>query len=308
MEEAKEEWDGPWKESLDDLASVFALFWPDVVGEVDLDKGWTSLEQELQKLTPDGSSGLLRVDKLFELVARGSGDPRLAHFEAQVAADPELPWRMFRYGRRAGEHFNQPVGRFAILGDADPRWKPTDYREGVLGCEDAFTFRVAKLIEWRERMGELEAGGNLFGLFVCAHLETMATRGDVPRRQDAKFRILASLLRRDIRPEELRRWYRLVDWILKLPESANRAVWLRLEELKEPKPMSYVPFAEIYGREKGIKEALRDALEARFPQEGPELAAPFQGEQDVERLKALLRLAVLAPSPDDFRSRAAALA
>ena len=110
MEEAKEEWDGPWKEALDDLASVFGLFWPDVAGEVDLDKGWTSLEQELQKLTPDGSSGLLRVDKLFELAARGSGDPRLAHFEAQMAVDPELPWRMFRYGRRASTSTSPSAG------------------------------------------------------------------------------------------------------------------------------------------------------------------------------------------------------
>src|ERR1700734_4059510 len=83
MEEEKEEWDGPWKEALDSLELVFELFWPDVPGEVDLARRWTSLEQELQKLTPDSSSGLLRVDKLFELVAKGSGDPRFAHFEAQ---------------------------------------------------------------------------------------------------------------------------------------------------------------------------------------------------------------------------------
>jgi hypothetical protein len=308
MEEEKEEWDGPWKEALECLNLVFGLLWPDVPGEVALDKGWTPLEQELQKLTPDSSSGLLRVDKLFEMAAKGSGDPRFAHFEAQMARDLELPWRMFKYGRRAGEHFNQPVGRFAILGDDDPDWKPNTYREGVLGCEDTFTFRVVKLIEWRDRMGELEAGDNLFGLFLCAHLETMATRGDVPRRQDAKFRILANLLRRDVPQADFRRWYRLIDWIMKLPEDANRAVWLRLQELKEPKPVSHVTFAEIYGREKGIKEgikdSLREALVAKFPQEGPVLAEECKDEQDVERLKALLRHAVLAQSPDDFRSRA----
>jgi hypothetical protein len=39
MEEEKQEWDGPWKEALDSLSLVFELFWPDVSGEVDLDKG-----------------------------------------------------------------------------------------------------------------------------------------------------------------------------------------------------------------------------------------------------------------------------
>jgi hypothetical protein len=99
MEAEKEEWDGAWKEALDSLALVFDLFWPDVRNEVDLDKGWTSLDQELQKLTPDSNSGLLRVDELFDLVAKGSGDPRFAQFEAQMAKDLELPWRMFKYGR-----------------------------------------------------------------------------------------------------------------------------------------------------------------------------------------------------------------
>ncbi len=308
MEEEKEEWDGPWKEALDCLALVFDLFWPNVCEEVALEKGWIPLEQELQKLTPDSNSGLLRVDKLFEMVAKGSGDPRIAHFEAQMAKDLELPWRMFRYGRRAGEHFNQPVGRFAILGDDDPLWVPASYHEGVLGCQDTFTFRIVKLSQWSQHIAELESGDNLFGLFVCAHLETMATRGDVPRRQDAKFRILANLMRREILTAELQRWYRLIDWIMKLPEAPNRAVWLRLQELKEPNPVSHVTFAEIYGREQGIKEgikeSLREALEAKFSQEGTALAARFEGEQNVERLKSLLRAAVLAQSPDDFRSRA----
>jgi hypothetical protein len=94
---------------------------------------------------------------------------------------------------------------------------------------------------------------------------------------------------------------------LKLPEAANRAVWLRLQELKESKAVSHVTFAEIYGREKGIKEgikdSLREALLAKFPQEGAALAEQFKDEQDVERLKSLHRHAVLAQSPDDFRLR-----
>jgi hypothetical protein len=46
--------------------------------------------------------------------------------------------------------------------------------------------------------------------------------------------------------------------------------------------MSHVTFAEIYGREKGIKESLREVLVAKFPQEGPALAAEFEGERNVE--------------------------
>jgi hypothetical protein len=66
--------------------------------------------------------------------------------------------------------------------------------------------------------------------------------------------------------------------------------------------VSHVTFAEIIGREKGIRESLREALVAKFPQEGPALAAEFESEQNVERLKGLLRAAVLAQSPEDFRA------
>jgi hypothetical protein len=95
-------------------------------------------------------------------------------------------------------------------------------------------------------------------------------------------------------------WY----WIVKLPEAANRVVWQRLQELKESKTVSHVTFAESYGREKGIKESLREVLLVKFPQEGAALAEEFKDEHDVQRLKSLHRLAVLAQSPDDFRSRA----
>ena len=79
--------------------------------------------------------------------------------------------------------------------------------------------------------------------------------------------------------------------------------------------MSHVTFAEIYGREKGIKEGIkegikdsfREALVAKFPQEGSALAAEFQDEQDLERLKSLHRAAALAQSIDDFRLRISSL-
>jgi hypothetical protein len=135
----------------------------------------------------------------------------------------------------------------------------------------------------------------------------MAIWRDVSSRQEAKFRLLANLMHRDVGADEFHRWYNLIDWIMKLPEAANRAVWLRLRELKESRNMTHVTFAEIFGREEGLKEglkeSLREALLAKFPEEGPSLAVEFKDEQNVDHLKFLHRQAVLAQSPDDFRSR-----
>src|SRR4051794_4637805 len=105
---------------------------------------------------------------------------------------------------------------------------------------------------------------------------------------------------------------------MKLPEEANRAVWLRLEQLKEVHAVSHVTFAEIIGREKGLKdgraegikeglkESLREALKAKFPEEGESMAAEHENEQNIDRLKVLHRAAVLALSPEDFRARISA--
>jgi hypothetical protein len=110
-------------------------------------------------------------------------------------------------------------------------------------------------------------------------------------------------MRREILDVDFKRWYRLIDWIMKLPEPANRAVWLRLQELKEEEAVSHVTYAEIFGREKGIKESVRDLLLAKFPEDGAALAAEIESEQNVARLKSLLLAAGLAQSPEDFRAR-----
>jgi hypothetical protein len=123
------------------------------------------------------------------------------------------------------------------------------------------------------------------------------------------------LVRRGLPGEDVAPWYRLIEWIMKLPAEASRAVWQRLQELKEPKPMTYIAYSERAGHERGLKEglkatfydALREVLVAKFPQEGPALEAEFESEQDVERLKAFLRVAALATTPQDFRSRVASL-
>ena len=59
------EFDSPWKESLDVyFESFLQLCFPAVHREMDWVRGYQSLEQELQKLSPQGETGLRVVDKL----------------------------------------------------------------------------------------------------------------------------------------------------------------------------------------------------------------------------------------------------
>jgi hypothetical protein len=83
-----------------------------------------------------------------------------------------------------------------------------------------------------------------------------------------------------------------------------------VRELTEDTNMTHVTDAEIFGREEGrkegfkegLKEMVREALVVRFHKEGAALAEDFEGEQRVDRLRLLHRLAILAESPSDFRA------
>ncbi len=80
----KQEFDAPWKYALEVAFDLFlSLFLDDLYAIVDWPRGYDSLEQELQKLTSESSTGVLRVDKLFKAYRKGTGDPRFFHVEGR---------------------------------------------------------------------------------------------------------------------------------------------------------------------------------------------------------------------------------
>ena len=98
----------------------------------------------------------------------------------------------------------------------------------------------------------------------------MATRENLSKRQEAKVRLLSNLQRRKLDEADGREWYRLIDWLMKLPEEMNRQVHEDLFRQHAEEPMKYVSYAERLGIEKGIEQgevlrarkSLRSVLEA----------------------------------------------
>jgi len=72
-----------------------------------------------------------------------------------------------------GEH---PIACLAILGDSNPVWKPQSYANGFLNMQVTFDFGVVKLLDFADRLAELERDPNPFARFVVAHLKTLALR------------------------------------------------------------------------------------------------------------------------------------
>src|SRR5262249_45935861 len=76
------EFDAVWKDGLE-LGLELFLAWElaDIHAAVDWKQDHEFLDQELQKLAPEGSEGVRRVDKLVKLI-RHNGDPLYLHIEA----------------------------------------------------------------------------------------------------------------------------------------------------------------------------------------------------------------------------------
>ncbi len=311
--EREQEFDGPWKGALEvgfDLC--LALFLKDLYAIPDWTRDHVSLDQELQKLMSESATGVRRVDKLFKASRKKTGDPRFFHVEAQAQPQPEQEFgeRMYVYSYRGRDLLGQPLISIAILCDDQPDWHPRQYKEGEHGSEVTFTFRTVKVLEWAGRQDELEAGENVFGLFVSAHLEALKTRNDPDKRAEGKIRLLSNLARRNLSDVDRSKWYNLIDWILPLPQDKEQFVF---QKLQGDKTVSYISYAERVGLEKGMEKGiekgeraaflrtLRASLKAKFGEEGEALLAQLPEETPLSRLEELALQAAVSTTLDSLR-------
>lgn len=308
-----QEYDGPWKEALDEgFDRALSLFFPDVYGAVDWAQDHVALEQELHKGEPASAEGVRRVDKLFRAARKETGDPRYILLECQMSRAPDFGRRMLDYWFRVRERFGQPPICLVIIDDDDSDYSPLPYSEGEMGSEVTLRCAVVNVVRWSRRLGDLEAGPNLFGLIVAAHLETRATRKDDEGRQVAKLRLLRNLVDRRLTAVELSRWARLIDWIMRLPADRNAVVWTELRQGRED-VMAFMSYPEQIGHEKGLREGriegriegernlLRSVLKAKFGPEAETFNPQIEALTDSSRLNELAALAAVATTLDDLR-------
>jgi hypothetical protein len=313
----EQEYDAPWKTALEMAFDLFlGLGLPDLHAFVDWPRDYESLDQELQKLMRESTTGVRRVDKLFKVFHKDTGDPRFFHVEVQAQPQPEQEFgvRMYTYNYRGRDHFGQPIISIAVLTDDQANWHPRKYHEGEHGSEVTFTFRTVKVLKWARRQRGLEASENLFGLFVSAHLEALKTCDDPKKRAAGKTRLLSNLFNRGLTDLERDRWYRVIDWILPLPPEWEKQVF---QKLHGEKAVTFITYAERVGMEKGMEKglekgreegsrdtslrSLRAALKAKFGEEGESLLAQLPEQTPLARLEELVLLVAVNSTLDAVR-------
>jgi hypothetical protein len=169
-------------------------------------------------------------------------------------------------------------------------------------------FPTVKLLDYRERMGELEGSSNPFAVIVAAHLTTQETRRDGTGHYEGKLRIAKSLYRRGYERKDIIELFRLIDWIVNLPKASEDQFLREIQRFEEEEQMPYVTSFERLGHERGVAEGIiqqrredvLEVLEVRFGEVPTEISQKINGIEDPALLKTLLREAIAIESVEQF--------
>ncbi|WP_345796605.1 DUF4351 domain-containing protein [Castellaniella sp. MT123] len=263
------DYDSPWKESLElYFPQALALLTPDLYAAIDWSVSPTFLDKELQSIDQRSKHGRRFVDKLARVRLLGGVELRLLiHVEVQGAlSGPKIRQgfarRMYEYHHLIQTHEWRmrrsdpppPVYSLGIvLNGHGPEGRLT-YSDEYLGLGVRFACRVVELNRWRLRWTELESQAyvNPFSVVIMAQLQANL-HPDKRTRVQPKFELVRRLRRYGYDDTQTRQIYRLVDWLITLPEDLEPIFVQAVETLSEGEKMTYLTTAERLGIKKGMQ-------------------------------------------------------
>ncbi|MFW6360013.1 MAG: transposase [Chroococcales cyanobacterium] len=309
-----DDYDSPWKEAITDYFQDFIrFFFPTIETNIDWNRGYEFLDTELQQITRDAEIGKREADKLVK-VWRLNGQETwvLIHIEVQSQVKSNFPQRMYVYNNRIFDLYQREVASLAILADEQPSWRPTSFSYEIWGCRVLLEFPTVKLIDYKSQWETLQTQLNPFAVIVMAHLKTQETRQNSQTRYQEKLAIAKSLYQRGYNREQIQQLFRLIDWMMRLPDNLESGFRKALTEYEEERKMPFVaPFerlAKEEGREEGRKEGqlqkgrenILEILQIRFGNVPESLGEAINQIEDESILNNLLREAVTISSLTEF--------
>ena len=265
-----DDYDSPWKEAVEHYFSEFmAFYFPEAFVEIDWSKEHVFLDQELRAVVQDAELGKRFVDKLVRVTLL-TGDEKwiYIHIEVQGTKQAEFSERMFVYNYRIYDRYRRPVASMAILVDEYVSWRPDHFCYSVLGSETSIRFPIAKLTDYHDQLEALKASENSFAIVTATHILTQQTRKNDNERYEAKQLLVRLLYQRKWDKQRVIDLFRVIDWMMKLPEELEQKLWHEIETIEENEKMQYVTSVERMAIAKGVVQGeskmLRKLLEHRF--------------------------------------------
>ncbi len=297
------DYDSPWKDALHlYLQPSLSFFFPAIHDDIAWNRGYEALDKEFQQIVRRAKVGKGLADKLFKVWLRdGKECWLLIHVEVQGTYDKDFPERMFRYNVGAYSVYNQHVVSLAVLCDDNPDWRPKLFSYGRWGCRTGIDFLAAKLLDHAQDLEALERNDNPFAALVLAHLQALATRGDPQSRRTWKLRVVKGLYERNWTEEDIRQLFRLIDWIMDLPEDLEEQFREDIRQFEGEKKMSFITSFERKGFVEGLWEGIEFGLDLKFGQAGRKLLPAVRTVKDVKVLRTLKRAIKKAKTLDEVR-------
>ena len=286
--------DSPWKDVLERYFEDFMLFFfPQAHRRIDWTRKVEFLDKELLSVVGDAEIGTRFADKLVK-VYRISGEENwiLIHVEIQSQEEAEFALRMYTYNYRIYDKYQKFVVSLAILGDANPNWRPSQFNRQLFGCGISFRFPVVKLLDYEQRLSELEQNRNPFATVVMAHLQAKATASNRIERKQQKLNLVKKLYELGFEQDSIIILFRFIDWMLTLPADLAKEFWQEYSDFEESKRMKYVTSVERIGIEKGTRKGLLQGidtcLQLKFNTIHQELLEEISQIQENEQLEKIL--------------------
>jgi hypothetical protein len=297
----KNDHDSPWKEALEQYFPEFlALLFPAIHAEIDWSQGVQFLDKEFQQIVREAKTTRRYADKLVGVTLRnGLAVWVLIHVEVQGEPETAFAERMYTYHYKIRDTYQVPVASLAVLADADRGFRPTQYSAGLWDCRVEFQFPVVKLLDYAEpeRWAELEASDNVFALVVMAQIRAKVTK-DAETLKGWKFRLIRLMYERGYERALILELFRLIDWMIRLPEALEADFRHQLYTYEEQQRMPYVTTVERAGIQKGEARTLLRLLDQKF---GPEAAQAHRERieaAELEQLEAWLDRILSAETPE----------
>jgi hypothetical protein len=219
---------------------------------------------------------------------------------------------MYVYNNRIFDRYRRPVVSLAVLADEQASWRPSQFSYEIWGCRVLLEFPTVKLLDYDTET--LQRSQNVFAPIIAAHLETQKTRQDTQGRYRQKVRIIKDLYQRGLSRQDILELFRLIDWMMALPEVQQTTFQQEIQRFEEENRMPYVTSIERSalargreeGREEGVlqnaREDVIEVLQVRFETVPESLVEAVNQISDATVLKQLLRQAITIATRDDFQS------
>jgi hypothetical protein len=133
-----------------------------------------------------------------------------------------------------------------------------------LGSETSIRFPIAKLTDYHDKVNELLTADNSFAVVTATHILTQRTRKNDEERYKAKQLLVRLLYQRKWDKQRVIDLFRVIDWMMRLPEELEQQLWQEIGTLEENEKMQYVTSVERFEiakvRQEGLLEGEAEML------------------------------------------------